>query len=94
MKAKYNNPMSHEKQPRSQSFLPFWYKEAARSPGNEVATKKSIFIIILTYFPFFNKNYAGTVLDCNRFINGNRINRISDSEPQGLKTNWGLMVIT
>ena len=38
--------------------------------------------------------YAGIcltkVIDWSRFINGNPINRISDSERQVLKTDWGL----
>ena len=53
MKEKYNNPMSYEKQPRSQGFLPFWYKEAARSPENEVATKKSELKSSIYYLSIF-----------------------------------------
>ena len=34
------------------------------------------------------------ILDWSRFINGNRINRISDRERQVLKTDWGLMVFS
>ena len=48
------------------------------------------FAKIIFYFKADKQNLYKLVLrvDWSRFINGNRINRISDSERQVLKTDW------